>query len=911
VLVFYGPPGIGKSSLVRAAAQEARARGLCVLAARGGELERDAAFGVVRQLFTPPLNRSEEESRRRLLFGPAARTVPMLGLASSRDPGVVDTYAALHGLHSLLLNLAAERPVLLAVDDLQWADPFSQQAIEYLSRRVEGERVAIVAGVRMPDPGAQAVPVAAILGDSRVSTFELGPLSPKGSDRLLSAALGVSCDPAFLNACRGVAHGNPYLILEVARACVAEDVPLTEEGARRVHELGPASVARSVLVRVAARGDEAASLVRALAVLESAPTGLAADVAGLDARAASQAADALVDANVLEPERPLHFVHPIVRNAILSELAVGEAARLHRRAAERISECDGPSELIAAHLQRTEPMADPWVVKTLRVAARAAVAGGAAQAAVGYLERARAEPAPEAEQGALLAELGYARLVMGDLAAGLDELREALGLLDPTERAVILAFGALYMPVLDAGVAEALDSLGDSSIDVRMTLESHRRFDESFGAHLGRLRTYRDLPGAREGERAMLCALVASEAYTAAASADDVSERAVRGLAGSTFAVDAQRFPAGAVFEFDTPRWAWEALVMAGRPELVLEQLDAAMEIALRIGAPILVASLHRERAEALARNGELESACTEWRSALDALAAAPEPMMMDDPVRLWLAWALAEQGKRAESRVLIDATSIVTMENVFFLESRHIRGAALARLGDPEAAVADLLAGGEALERFEIRNPAYELPWRAEAATALAALGRTAEARDVITPAVEHARRWNAPGPLGRTLHAQAIVTHDPDERLAGLRDATDALRSSVQRLDLARVLVDYGSALRRAGQRVNASELLLEGADLADRCAAMPLVARAREELAATGRRPRRARISGPESLTPSELRVATRAAAERTNAQICQELFLSPKTVEMHLSRAYRKLEINGRGELAAALKPQPQP
>jgi DNA-binding CsgD family transcriptional regulator len=249
-------------------------------------------------------------------------------------------------------------------------------------------------------------------------------------------------------------------------------------------------------------------------------------------------------------------------------------------------------------------------------------------------------------------------------------------------------------------------------------------------------------------------------------------------------------------------------------------------------------------------------------------------------------------------------------MENVFFLESRHIRGAALARLGDLEAAVADLLAGGEALERFEIRNPAYELPWRAEAATALAALGRTAEARDVITPALDPARRWNAPGPLGRVLHAHALVTRDPDERLARLRDATDALRSSVQRLDLARVLIDYGSALRRAGQRVDASELLLEGADLADRCGAMPLVARAREELAATGRRPRRMRISGPESLTPSELRVATRAAAERTNAQICQELFLSPKTVEMHLSRAYRKLGINGRGELAAALDPQSQ-
>jgi DNA-binding CsgD family transcriptional regulator len=158
--------------------------------------------------------------------------------------------------------------------------------------------------------------------------------------------------------------------------------------------------------------------------------------------------------------------------------------------------------------------------------------------------------------------------------------------------------------------------------------------------------------------------------------------------------------------------------------------------------------------------------------------------------------------------------------------------------------------------------------------------------------------------------LHALALTATDPDEQLSRLSEATELLRGSIQRLDLARALIDHGAALRRVGRRLDASDRLAEGADLADRCGATPLVKHAHEELAATGRRPRRARISGPESLTPSERRIAERAAAGRTNPQICHELFLSPKTVEMHLSRTYRKLDITGRGELAAALDKRAQ-
>ena len=183
--------------------------------------------------------------------------------------------------------------------------------------------------------------------------------------------------------------------------------------------------------------------------------------------------------------------------------------------------------------------------------------------------------------------------------------------------------------------------------------------------------------------------------------------------------------------------------------------------------------------------------------------------------------------------------------------------------------------------------------------------MGRHDDARAVIAHALGPAQRWAAPGPLGRVQHAIALTEPDPEERLIGLANATETLRGSIARLDLARALTDYGAALRRAGRRLDASERLAQGLDLADRCGAEPLAARARDELAATGRRPRRARISGPESLTPSERRVADRAAAGSTNSQICHELFLSPKTVEMHLGRAYRKLDIAGREQLTAAL------
>jgi predicted ATPase len=149
LLVFSGPAGVGKSSLLETAVRAAGRRGFTILRGSGGELERDSAFGVVRQLFAPLLSPSSPERDRQLMSGPAVRAAPVLGLDTPEfADGVVDTFAALHGLHYLVLNLEVEGPILLAIDDLQWADDFSQQLVAYLTRRLGDSRVAVVVGAR-------------------------------------------------------------------------------------------------------------------------------------------------------------------------------------------------------------------------------------------------------------------------------------------------------------------------------------------------------------------------------------------------------------------------------------------------------------------------------------------------------------------------------------------------------------------------------------------------------------------------------------------------------------------------------------------------------------------------------------------------------------------------------------------
>jgi DNA-binding CsgD family transcriptional regulator len=235
-------------------------------------------------------------------------------------------------------------------------------------------------------------------------------------------------------------------------------------------------------------------------------------------------------------------------------------------------------------------------------------------------------------------------------------------------------------------------------------------------------------------------------------------------------------------------------------------------------------------------------------------------------------------------------------------------RGYLRLERGDYAAALDDLLRCGEHLRALRIENPAF-CPWRSRAALAQAALGRRDAGRELADEELDLARRYGAPRAVGVALRARGMIEEGP-AALELLAEAVAVLAGSQSRLEHARALVDHGAALRRSGARREGRSALRDGLDEARRCGALALAARAHAELEASGLRPRKMLVGGVEALTPSERRVVELAASGMANAEIAQSLFVTVKTVETHLGRSYRKLDIPGRGELAAALAEQPQ-
>jgi DNA-binding CsgD family transcriptional regulator len=202
-------------------------------------------------------------------------------------------------------------------------------------------------------------------------------------------------------------------------------------------------------------------------------------------------------------------------------------------------------------------------------------------------------------------------------------------------------------------------------------------------------------------------------------------------------------------------------------------------------------------------------------------------------------------------------------------------------------------------------------VPWRSWAAEGLRRLDRNEEARALAAEELALARRWGDPRAIGAALRVLGLV-EGGEAGIGLLREAVEVLAVSEARLEHSRALVDLGAALRRANQRTEARARLREGVDLARTVGALGLAERANDEIAATGARPRKLLQTGLDALTASERRVAQLAADGMSNKEIAQTLFVTIKTVEMHLSHAYRKLEISSRVQLGKALEtPAPSP
>jgi DNA-binding CsgD family transcriptional regulator len=270
------------------------------------------------------------------------------------------------------------------------------------------------------------------------------------------------------------------------------------------------------------------------------------------------------------------------------------------------------------------------------------------------------------------------------------------------------------------------------------------------------------------------------------------------------------------------------------------------------------------------------------------------------------VAIALMERGHPDEAATFLverglDSTS--DMNTAAAASLYCVRGRLRHTLGRPRDAIADLELCRDLVTNTGVTAPVF-IEWRTDLALAHLAVGERESALEVAAEDLALSRAFGAPRELGMALRTSGLADGG-DSGLDLLADSVDVLATSEAELEHAKSSVELGAALRRSGRRSDAQEHLRRGLDLASRCGSLATVERARDELIAAGARPRRERLTGPDSLTASELRVAQMAAEGRSNPEIAQALFVTRRTVEVHLTHVYRKLDIESRHDLTSAL------
>ena len=914
-VIIEGAAGLGKSRLLDEARERAAALGVRVLSARGTELEQAFPFGVMRQLFERSLLEADAGERDRWLAGAAALADEVLTTApalhgdspasgvSANDPG----YAWQHGLYWLASNLSTDAPLALVVDDLQWCDALSVRALAFIARRLEGQPLALFIATRPLDPSL--TPEAAeLLADPATQLLRPSPLSRSALATLIAARMGDQPDERFVGACLEVTGGNPFLIGELLSEAAARGLSPTTAAAGEVGAVVPRGVANAVLLRLARLTPAAAGLARPLSALgDGVRVRDAASLAGLSGVDVEAAIVELVAAGIVESGSTVRFTHPILRTAIYGDLSPPERERLHHAAVTILRERGASAGQLAAQVMHTDPATDPETVTLLRDAAHDALGLGDAAGAASLLSRALQEPPADEDRAAVLLELGQALARAGapEAVAPLSEIVErgedpaAIGAA-AIELSGMLAFAGRAaegttilrraQDRLPAGSAEH-EQLEVAFLGASYTSASARR---AAGATIANLRDPGG-PATSALEATTLATLAMDEVMylRSAARAADLANRAL--------AADLPLQP------HRGENWvilALAALIAADEFDTALQATDEILARARRRGAALTVVTISALRAGIGRRRGDLIAADADAQAAIDL---APDLLGAQFLVLAVEAAVLVglDRGVRPEAlRRLIDRAGVrVDSEFLPSSQMRYVSGALRAAAGNHEAAIEEFRGCAFEHPTFGGENPAL-MPWRSAAALSLAELGRQAEARELVADEVHRARTFGAPRALGIALRAQAIVG-PPEERLPGLEAALAVLAPTSARLEHARVLVDLGAARRAAGQRAVAREPLLDGLALAARCGGLTLEARARDELAAIGVRPRTTDHTGAGSLTPSERRVVELAAGGGTNREIAQTLFVTEKTVETHLGHAFRKLSVSSRRQLRDVL------
>ncbi|MDP2711971.1 MAG: AAA family ATPase, partial [Solirubrobacteraceae bacterium] len=820
LVTIEGPPGIGKTQLLRAAGALAVERGVTTLAGAGDPSERGVPYAAIRHAFTGALR--DPSLAPILLAGRAAEAAPLLeGRAPSARSDDERTVRILDGLFWATVNLCERKPLLLAIDDGHWVDPPSLRFLAYLTRRLEGLPALVLYAHRPGGPGLGSAAHEALLAGVEHRSLHPAPLGPEATAELVGATLGAEPDEAFCRACYRASAGNPLLVRELLRALAARDVQPSAAAVEALADIGPAAVARTVRLRLSQLPADASRLAEVAAVAgEHMPLAHAATIAALDPGSAAVAASELHRAEILAPVAHVSFVHPLVRDALAEGLEPLQAAAVHERAAELLHAEGAAPEAIARHLLHAPPRhGERWRVETLRAAARGASAAGDAETATAYLRRALAEPPPIDERATVLTELAAAAFPL-EFDATVAYLQEALPLiLDHRARAAATAQLAGMLETTDpnasvAAALEAIEELGDADGELRRQLLA-------VVTQAGMLRPEpaelpRDVLAAMRletevddgGARLLSASLTYRDAWMGMSAAELVPrvERAFSGDWVSLLDTDGgphtMAFLALLITDSKIARRVVEEWVAYGR--------RSGSRVALG-GSKMFSAHLHLAR-------GELEDAAAETDESLEMFGMWGMPgIALAHAVAAAAGAAVARGDLDGAARALERATVTDPEAGSVGLHGLlAVRAELRAAAGETRVALAETLELGRRFEALGGRNPGL-LPWRSRAALLIAQLGEDlGEARALAAAELELARAWGTPRAIGRAL--TAVGSLQAGERATATLDGAVAeLERAPAPLELTAALIALGGALSAAGRASDARPTLRRALDLA----------------------------------------------------------------------------------------------
>lgn len=633
----------------------------------------------------------------------------------------------------------------------------------------------------------------------------------------------------------------------------------------------------------------------------AAPAALLAGLAGADPARVAGWLTAMTGLGLLRKDaegRP-RYAHPLLRDAVLTGVPAARRRAAHRAVAEAMLHHGAPTDAVARQLLSAGPVGAAWAAEVLQAAADRALRAERPQDAMAFLRRALDEPLPGGRRQRLLTELGSLECACRDSAAGIPRLTEALR--QPgTPQDRVRAAVAL-------GTALAGDGRARAAVEV-------------LGVVDGQLADRPELVGALRIASALLSdwdSALRRDVYgllrAAAARSPEPSGPAARALlvrhaatAGLVSARDAMRQmrellaePADALTE---PFLLGTAAAVAQWAD-ELDEADRLVDRGLAGQRPGLLHPMHQAL---LNTRADIEAA----RGRYGLLPAEPPVAFAAGPgnTHAHILLALVEQGRTAEARRLADAFDLGAAPDSFELNRfLYARGAQRAAEGDHAGALHDFLECGRRQAAREVVSPVVT-PWRTAAAECRLALGGPREALALAEEELRLARVWDTPRTVGRALRVLAAATGGrrglelAGESVRLLRDAPSGAEP-----ELVAALLGQGRQLSAAGQRTRAREFLREAAERAERLGAVRLRVSAEEALRAVGARSPGTARTGSAALTGSERRIAKLAADGRTNTEIADSLHLARRTVETHLTSAYKKLGIRRRGELRDALGP----